>query len=146
MGRKSLEELDVKYWTEGKGLTKIEKWLSEGLFDLQIAQKIGIHRITLWDWKQRYPKFKEKFVEGRKYNCEELVNATFKSAQGYYVEEEVLDVKGEKHTLKKWIAPNSSSQIFLLKNWMKEEYRDKHDVNVQGAIPIVLSGHDELKD
>ena len=146
MGRRRVDEIDIAYWTEGEGLKRIEKWLSEGLFDQQIAENIGIHRITLWSWKKNHPKIKDLFTKGREYNCQELVNATFKSAQGYYVEEEVLDVKGEKHTLKKWIAPNSSSQIFLLKNWMKEEYRDKHDVSVQGVIPIILKGEDDLKD
>ena len=145
-GNRNRDDLDIEYWTEGEGLVKIEEWLEAGLFDKQIANNIGIAFETLSRWKRKHELVGLLFKKARKEINIQLVNATFKSAQGYYVEEEALDVKGNKHTLKKWIAPNSSAQIFLLKNWMKEQYKDKHDVTVEGAIPIVLSGHDELKD
>ena len=139
-------EAITEYWTTGEGLVQIQEWLSQGLGDVQIANNIGIARSSLWEWKKKYPELMELFKRERKVSALELVNATFKSAKGYYVDEEVIDVKGNVHTVKKWVNPNATSQIFLLKNWMKETYRDKHDVAVEGAIPIVLKGEDELKD
>lgn len=139
-------EAITEYWTKGEGLVHIQEWLSMGLKDSQVANNIGISRFTLIGWKKKFPELDELFKRERKVSALELINATFKSAKGYYVEEEVIDVKGNVHTVKKWVNPNATSQIFLLKNWMKETYRDKHDVAVEGAIPIVLKGEDELKD
>ena len=139
-------EAITEYWTKGEGLVQIQEWLSDGLGDTQIANNIGIGRKTLYEWKKKTPELDELFKRERKVSALELINATFKSAKGYYVEEEVIDVKGNVHTVKKWVNPNATSQIFLLKNWMKEEYRDKHEMNVTGAIPIVLKGENELKD
>lgn len=136
----------TEYWTSGEGLVLIQDWLANGLYDQQIANNIGITRWTLAEWKKNNPELNELFKRERKISNLELINATFKSAKGYYVEEEVLDVKGNVHTIKKWVNPNATSQIFLLKNWMKESYRDKHEMTVDGTIPIVFKGEDDLKD
>lgn len=39
-------------WLTKEGLLKIEGWARDGLTDEQIAEKIGIQRQTLYDWKK----------------------------------------------------------------------------------------------
>lgn len=144
MARRSY--VDRVYWTEGEGLVQIKKWLREGLFDKQIAEQIGISNTTLSMWKTRYPTFETVFKKARGVACLELVNATFKSAKGYYVQEQMLDNKGRKRVIRKWIPANTSAQIFLLKNWLPSEYKDKWDIDLKRTLPVVITGDDEIAD
>ena len=42
-------------WLEPEGLALLEDWARNGLTDEQIAQKMGIARSTLAQWKTDYP-------------------------------------------------------------------------------------------
>lgn len=145
-GRRSTEDLDPEYWCEGEGLVKVQEWLQIPLTDQDIAKNIGCHPKTLYGWKKRHETFGNLFKKERGVAIVELVNATYKNAKGYYYEEEVLDVKGEKKTIKRWAQPNVTAQQFLIKNWSKGEYRDKWDVEVSGNLPVILKGEDEIPD
>ena len=146
MARRKRQEVDREHWTEGEGLKQIEKWVEEGLYDKQIAANIGITQKTFIEWKKKYDLLRLIFSQARETACLELVNATFKAAKGYYIQEQVLDNKGNKRVVRKWIPANTSAQIFLLKNWMPDKYKDKRDMSVEGALPVVLSGDDDIAD
>lgn len=136
MARLKKQEVDRDYWVNGDGLVTIKKWVEDGLFDKQIANNIGITPKTLCEWKNKYETFKTVFDEARGVACLELVNATFKSAKGYYVNEQMIDANGNKRLVKKWIPGNTSAQIFLLKNWIPTKYKDRHDVKVDGDVNV----------
>lgn len=146
MPRRSKSETKRDYWTAGEGLVQIKEWVEQGLYDKQIAKNIGIAPKTLIEWRKTYEVFDTVFVKARGVALVELVNATFKAAKGYYVNEQVLDDKGNKRLVRKWVPGNSADRIFLLKNWDPENYRDKRDFGVEGAIPVVLTGDDEIED
>lgn len=146
MARRRKEDVDREYWTDGEGLKEIEKWVEEGLYDKQIANNIGITQKTFIEWKKKYELIRLIFSQARETACLELVNATFKSAKGYYVQEQQLDNKGNKRMVRRWVPANTSAQIFLLKNWLPEKYKDKRDMNFESALPVVLSGDDEIAD
>ena len=40
--------------------------------------------------------------------------------------------------VKKQVAPDVTAQIFWLKNRKPAEFRDKHDVEFKGELPVVL--------
>ena len=145
MKRMNRDEKRV-YWTEGEGLLKVKEWLEAGLYDGQVANNMGITQKTFIQWKDRYDVFRTVVKQARGITCLELINATFKSAKGYYVQEQVLDSKGNKRVVRKWIPANTSAQIFLLKNWLPDEYKDRRDMNFESALPVVLSGDDEIAD
>lgn len=142
----SLAGFDKEYWVEGEGLLKIKKWLEDGLHDKQVAQNMGINPSTLAQWRKKYDALGFVYKQARKVACQELVNAAFKSALGYHVTEDAIDRNGNIVEVKRYIAPMSQTQQFLLKNWLPEEYKDKRDMTIEGALPVILAGEDQLKD
>lgn len=140
MARRSIKDIDREYWVAGDGLALIEKWASEGLFDKQIAHNIGITPKTLVMWKNEFKELRDVFKRARGVAVVELINATFNSAKGYYVNEQMLDANGKKKIVKKWVAPNTSAQIFLLKNWLPQSYRERQEVDVKGEIKNPYEG------
>ncbi len=142
----AIDRVDRVFWTEGEGLVQVEQWVKEGIFDKDIAKGIGITPKTLIEWKKRYSTFASVFEVGRGITKIKLVNAIYKSATGYYVQEQTIDNKGRKRVVRKYIAPSVSAQIFLLKNWAQNEYKDKWDFGVEGVIPVVINGDDKLED
>ena len=145
MGNKSYE-FDREYWVEEDGLLLVRQWLEAGMTDKQVAKNIGVTPQTIVDWKKRYEKFCFVFKQARNVANQELENAMFKSATGYFVEEEALDRNGDIKVLKHYVAPAPQTQMWLSKNWMADKYKDKRDMNIEGALPVILSGEDELKD
>lgn len=145
-GRRSKEDLDPEYWCEGEGLVKVQEWLRIPITDYEIARNIGCNPTTLRAWKKRYETFGSLFKKERGIAIVELINATYKNAKGYYYEEEVLDIKGEKKTIKRYAQPNVTAQQFLIKNWSQGEYRDKWDIEHSGNLPIIIKGEDEIPD
>ena len=134
------------YWVEGDGLAEIKQWLDNGLFDKQIAKNIGITQKTLIEWKDKYPTLRTMFLTARKAAVHEVVNALYRSALGFHEKEQVIDNKGKKQIVNKYYPPNVAAGIFLVKNWSPQEYKDKWDIDVNGKLPIVLTGDDEIAD
>lgn len=135
-----------EYWTAGEGLAEIKKWLEDGLYDKQIAANIGITKKTLIEWKAKYPTLKTMFLTARRAAVHEVANALYKRALGFHEKEQVIDNKGKKQIVNKYYAPDVAACIFLMKNWAPHDYKDKWDIDVQGKLPVVLSGDDEIAD
>lgn len=133
------------YWTQGEGLALIKDWLDKGLYDKDIAANIGIAQKTLIEWKQ-IPTIRTLFLSARKAAVHEVVNALYRSALGFHEKEQVIDNKGKKQIVNKYYPPNTAAGIFLVKNWSPQEYKDKWDIDVNGKLPIVLTGDDEIAD
>lgn len=146
MTRRHKDEVRREYWTEGEGLLEIKAWVESGLYDKQIAANMGITGKTLIEWRKKYEALNTVFIKGRGVASIELVNAAYKAAIGYFVNEQVLDSNGNKRVVRKWVPGSSADRIFLLKNWMPSEYKDKRDVGLEGAIPVVLTGDDDIED
>lgn len=118
-------------WISPEGLVLIEGWARDGLVDDQIARKMGISRKTLNEWKTKHPAIGDALKNGKEYADYLVENALFKSALGYYVEEqeEKLTLDGSVVNTKrqKYIAPDKTAQIFWLKNRRPDKWRDKPD-------------------
>lgn len=123
----------------------IEGWAREGLTDQQIAHNMGISYSTLNDWKdKRFPQILEALKRGKAPVDMEVENALLKSALGYSVtikkpikvrtkrqlkdkgtiEEEHIEYVEEEV----YIPPNTTAQIFWLKNRKPIQWRDKREV------------------
>lgn len=126
-------------WLTKEGLLKIEGWARDGLTDEDIAHNIGIAAGTLYVWKNEYNEIAEALKEGKQVADRRVENALYKRAIGYtFVEvtrELTTNAKGEaemvvtKEVLKE-VEPNTTAQIFWLKNRKPHEWRDKKDVNL----------------
>lgn len=138
--------VDREFWLHGEGLPMVKRWLENNLYDKQIAENIGIDRTTLYRWRKENEEFNTMFINLREEGNIILENAAFKAAIGYEVEEEVLDLKGNIRKIKKQVPPNGSVTMFMLKNRMPKKYMDKRNVEVEGRIPIVLTGDNKILD
>lgn len=137
---------EYQYWVQGEGLLKIEEMLKQGMFDKQIAEAIGVTPQTLCNWKNRFELLNFIWKKARNIALKEVENATFKAACGYYVSETIIDSTGKKRGVKRWIPGSTGDRALLLKNWAPDEYKDKREMTVDGAVPVVLSGDDEIPE
>lgn len=117
-----------KKWLEPDGLILLEGWARNGLTDEQIAHNMGITRKTLYEWKQKYGDICNALKKGKEVVNLEVENALLKRALGYECTEQRIEVS-EKHGKKvvqitKHIAPDTTAQIFWLKNHCPDRYRN----------------------
>ncbi|WP_270660628.1 HNH endonuclease [Enterococcus thailandicus] len=87
-------------WLTEDGLLKLEGWAHDGLTDEQIAEKIGIRRPTLYDWKKKYSDISDALKRGKEVVDRQVENALLKRALGYeYTEvtkERIIDTGQKK--------------------------------------------------
>lgn len=139
-----------EYWLTPEGLLKLEGWARDGLTDEQIATNIGITAKTLYDWKKKYSNICEALKRGKDVVDREVENALLKRALGYEYEEvkEKFEdgVITERTVTKKEVVPDTTAQIFWLKNRKPDKWRDKPDYEDTSALDkldAILKG---LKD
>jgi hypothetical protein len=127
-------------WITAEGLTKIQGWARNGLSNSQIAHNIGISDATFYTWQNKYKELAEALKKGKEVVDIEVENALLKSAQGYYYDEETIvelpDGRTETRTIKKYAQPNTTAQIFWLKNRRPDDWRDKREVEMSGSLGI----------
>ena len=137
-------------WITPEGLLKIEGWARDGLIDEQIAQNIGIRTATMYEWKKRFPQFSEALKRGKEIVDRQVENALLKRALGYEYEEVKekyeCGVLTERTVTKKEVVPDTTAQIFWLKNRKPDKWRDKpgyEDTSELDKLDAILKG---LKD
>lgn len=129
-------------WLEPEGLLKIEGWARDGLTEEQIAENMGICRDTLYEWKKQFSDISYALKRGKEVIDRQVENALLKRALGYEYEEVSekfeLGVLTERKVTKKQVVPDTTAQIFWLKNRKPADWRDKPEGETeQGGITIV---------
>lgn len=117
-----------EYWLTPEGLIKLEGWARDGLTDEQIAKNIGINRDTLYRWKKAYPDFSDALKRGKEVIDRQVENALLKRALGYTYDEVTFEGGVEVKRVRKQVVPDTTAQIFWLKNRKPEEWRDKREI------------------
>lgn len=125
-----------KDWITEEGLLKIEGWARDGLTDEQISHNIGITRTTLYDWKNKYPDISNALKRGKEVIDRQVENALLKRALGYEYEEvkQIIEKDGNGKDKKKiektikQVVPDTTAQIFWLKNRKPQEWRDRREI------------------
>lgn len=123
-------------WLEPDKLILLEGWARDGLTDEQIAHNMGINRRTLTDWKNKYPPISLTLKSGKEVIDRQVENALLKNALGFHYREEQLSNKGEVVEIERYEKPNTTAQIFWLKNRKSAVWRDKQEHSVDGDIGI----------
>lgn len=117
-----------EYWLTEDGLTLIAGWTRQGLTDEQIAHNMDIAYSTFRVWKDRFPAISAAQKKNKEIVDFEVENALLKRALGYSYTE-VMDETSEdgvKHReTVKFIPPDTTAQIFWLKNRRPDKWRDK---------------------
>lgn len=130
-------------WITPDGITRLEAWARDGLTDEQLAAKIGITATTLYDWKNKYPMISEALKRGKEVVDVEVENALLKRAMGYeYTEtrtETADDGTVKTIVMQKTMPPDTTAQIFWLKNRRPAVWRDKQQVEHSTDKPFEVN-------
>ena len=136
-----------EYWKTPEGLLKLEAWARDGLTDEQIAANAGIATATLYDWKKRHPEVSEALKKGKEVVDVQVENALLKRALGYTYTETKKERTAEgvrTTTTIKEVVPDTTAQIFWLKNRRPDRWRDKQDIHVSGSLNTEKTKLDDL--
>ena len=112
-------------WLDPEGLLLLEGWARDGLTEEQIAYNMGISRETLRVWKNKYSVISGTLKKGKEIVDIQVENALLKRALGYVSKEQKVTKDGEIIELEKEIPPDTTAQIFWLKNRKPDKWRDK---------------------
>lgn len=127
-------------WIKPEGLLKIEGWARDGLIDVEIAKMMEINPDTLYGWKKKFPQIAEALKKGKDVIDRQVENSLLRRALGYEYEEvkEVYkdDKLIEKTIIKKAVIPDTTAQIFWLKNRKPDKWRDKPEVMKSGDTSL----------
>lgn len=137
-----------EYWLSPDGLLLLEAYARDGLTDEQIAKNLDITPSTLYEWKRRYSEISEALKKGKEVVDIEVENALLKWALGYSYEEKKVEVSEEGTKVTKTIkevVPDTTAQIFWLKNRRPEQWRDKQDIEHSGAVNV-RKVYDEMSE
>ena len=125
-------------WLTAEGLLQLEAWARNGLTDEQIASNMGITRAALYNWKKKFVDIFDALKRGKEIVDIQVENALYKSALGYQFTEvtkertyndktETYEFVVTKEVVKE-VQPNTTAQIFWLKNRKPAEWRDRKDI------------------
>lgn len=120
----SRKGFDINEWLTPENKTRIRGWCLDGLIDKQIYKNMGISRTTFYKWKSENSEFADLLKRGKEIADREVENALFKSATGFVGPDE------------KYYPPNTTAQIFWLKNRKHDEWRDKRETDVNVSTPV----------
>lgn len=133
-------------WLEPGVLLKLEGWARDGLTDEQIAKNMGVRTSTLYDWKKKYSEISESLKRGKEVVDRQVENALLKKALGYSYTETTRELVGTKMLLTKEIVkevqPDTTAQIFWLKNRRPDMWRDRKDFETK----VDVNQQDPFKD
>lgn len=143
-------------WLTPEGLLKIEGWARDGLTDEQISRNIGIGTTTLYRWKDEFEEIRESLKRGKEVVDRQVENALLKRALGYEYTETTREAVQDPNSgevkmqvtkkVTKQVAPDTTAQIFWLKNRKPDKWRDKpayEDTSELDKLDTILKG---LKD
>jgi hypothetical protein len=153
-----------KYETHVKPkLLLIEAWARDGLILDDIANNLNIAKSTLCEYQNQYTELSDSLKRGKDEVDIIVENSLFKRALGYDFEEitqeplfnavtgePILDSNGEQKIavtkiVRKQVVPDTTAQIFWLKNRKSKEWRDRHEVEHSGNM-VIFNGESELTD
>jgi DNA-binding XRE family transcriptional regulator len=121
-------------WITSEGILKIEGWARDGLTEEQIAKNMGVSTKTLYNWKEKFLPVLHALKRGKEVIDRQVENALLKRALGYEYDEVTQELfEGEllvSKVVTKQVHPDTTAQIFWLKNRKPEQWRDVKDHNV----------------
>jgi hypothetical protein len=130
-------------WLTEDGLLKIQGWARDGLTDKQISHNMGVAWSTLKSWKTRFPALTDALRKGKEVVDREVENALYKRALGYWVTETktttLPDGAVKVEEIRKHVAPDTTAQIFWLKNRKPDQWREKNDLTLTPSNGVLES-------
>jgi len=128
---------------------------TEGLTDKEIAEKMGIAKSTLNKWKIDFPTFSDSLKAGKEPVDSTVQKSLYQRAIGYSFKEKKvvveLDSNGNQkpariETTEKIVPPDTTAQIFWLKNRRPDLWREKHDVELTNPFLELMKAATSIAD
>src|SRR5215471_6790283 len=112
-----------------------------GATDAQIAEILGVSTNTFYRWRNTIPAFRVA-LNWSKQKADDLVERSlFIRAVGYTFESEKVSFGKNGEVLRaatlEHVPPDTTAQIFWLKNRKPDQYRDQRDIT-SGGKPLTL--------
>lgn len=126
---------------------KLEKEFANGATVEDACNNVGISIQVLYNWKNSGKiELIEAIKRGRERAINKVEHALFKNAMGFeYTEETAGKEKGKDGSekvvikkVKKFAYPNTTAQIFFLKNRNPAEWKDRQDISHSGNIGVQI--------
>lgn len=133
-----------KEWLTEESLLLIRGWARDGMTNLEIAGKMGISEETFYKWQREHAEFSEALKKGKEVIDREVEEALNKKTLGYTVKvQKQVKLKrsiyeGGKKVMEEeylepcieevYIPPDTTAQIFWLKNRKPKDWRDKQEI------------------
>lgn len=130
-------------------LEAVTGWCKQGYTDKEMCAMLGISTKVWYEWKLKYREFSEAIKKGKDTANGEILNSAFRQTTGFrYTEQEAVKIKDYKKFGDKWLSvervelvevekfmpPNPTMSIFMLKNRLPEQYKDKREVTLDGNM------------
>lgn len=136
MAAKSAQAMATK-----DNLIRIAAWTRDGLSEAQIAKNLGVSAIT-FNRAKKDPEFGESIrkalIQTKDVVDMEVENMLLKRARGYeydeVTEEYEMGVLAKRKVTHKMVVPDTSAQIFWLKNRQPDKWRDRREVDNTVAL------------
>jgi transcriptional regulator with XRE-family HTH domain len=122
---------------------QLAKWMRRsGLTDEQMSKELGISVATIHNWKNKYPEFLESLKESKDFVDSLVEDCLLKRALGFDYEEVKMIAKKEEsgeskvtriEKIKKKVVPDTTAQIFWLKNRKPGQWREKVETSGKHA-------------
>ncbi len=145
-----MAKITITEWEEADKLLLLEAWARDGLTDEQIAGNMGITVRSLYNWKKRSIPIFQSLKTGKEVADIEVENALRKKALGFRETEQTVTTRRtveyangrrvrEVSEVERYYSPDTTAQIFWLKNRKPRQWRDKReqDIDVTEAVKIV---------
>lgn len=109
-----------------------------GATDEDIAAAFGVSKKTIIRWRQSHPSFKDSVMQGKGVSDAAVIRSLYKRATGFEVIEErqILEKDKDGNTkplrvekYKKYVPPDTTAQIFWLKNRQRDRWTSNPQVN-----------------
>lgn len=112
-----------------------------GLTDKQMADSLNITEQTINNWKSANTEFFESLKSIKAQSDVQVTESLFKRAIGYVYSETTQEVDHEGNLniskiVTKQQAPDTTAQIFWLKNRQPDKWRDKQEIEHSGEMTV----------
>lgn len=117
-------------------LVLVEAWARDGLTDEQICHNLGISVASLHNYKRDHLELLEALKRGKEEIDIIVENALLKRALGYSYTETTYENGVETKRVVKEVQPDTTAQIFWLKNRKPQQWRDKQELEHSGDTGV----------
>lgn len=112
-----------------------------GMTDEEIGTFFGVEPVTIWRWKERYPEFCNAITTGGHLADERVERSLYKRAVGYnQPATKIFMPAGATEPVlvpyQEAITPDTTAQIFWLKNRRMKHWRDRREMSGPDGGPI----------